>query len=74
MYWIVLQIFIKNFPLHKSVDYCLRNYINLTLADAYEVLKAADLNGLLKFIIDWLKRETISKQCLYYLLKLKHSA
>lgn len=46
--------------MYEIAQYCLKNIIHLTPADAYEVLRAKNLNSLLKFVIDWLKREIIS--------------
>jgi len=45
---------------YQTVEYCLKMIIELTAADAYEVIRATNLNDLMTFVIDWLKRETIS--------------
>lgn len=47
-------------PLYQTVDFYLKNFVRLTPADAYEILRATSLNNILKFVTDWLKRETIS--------------
>lgn len=60
MYFIILQTFLKQFPLHLIIEYCLKNIIQITPYDAYEVLRATSLNDLVKFVINWMKRETIS--------------
>lgn len=57
---IILQNLFKKNPVRQTIEYCLKYIINVTQDDAYEVLRATDLNDLLKFVIDRLKRETIS--------------
>lgn len=54
------QFLFNKAPLHLTIEYCLKKFINLTPADAYEVLRATNLNSLMKFVIDWLKQETVS--------------
>lgn len=61
--FITLQILFNKLPLYQTVEYCLKNIIQLTPADAYEVLRATNLNHLIKFVINWLIRETISMLC-----------
>ncbi|XP_029341302.1 uncharacterized protein LOC115033013 [Acyrthosiphon pisum] len=48
-------------PLYQSVDILLKTFVRLTPADAYEILRATSLNNLLRFVINWLKRETINE-------------
>ncbi|XP_050435124.1 lon protease homolog 2, peroxisomal-like [Adelges cooleyi] len=45
--------------LHQALDYCLKTFIQLTPANAYEILQAPNLNKLLTLVTDWLKEETI---------------
>lgn len=46
--------------MYQTVDFYLKTFVRLTPADAYTILRATSLNNLLRFLIDWLKRETIS--------------
>jgi len=55
----ILQTYLKEISLYQTVEYCLK-HVHLTAADAYDVLRATNLNDLLKFVIHLLKRETIS--------------
>jgi len=61
--FIILQILSNKLPLYQIVDLCLKGFIHLTPADAYEILRATNLNDLLIFVTNWLKRETISMSC-----------
>ncbi|XP_050426278.1 lon protease homolog 2, peroxisomal-like [Adelges cooleyi] len=48
-----------NFELHQAINYCMKNFIQLTPAYAYEVLQAPNLNRITQLMIDLLKKETI---------------
>lgn len=61
---VVLQTYLKEIHLYQTVEYCLK-HMQLTAADAYDVLRATNLNDLLKFVIHLLKRETISMSYKY---------
>jgi len=54
-----LQSSLNGFPVYQTVEYVLR-HIRITSADAYDILRATNLNDLVKVLINFLKRETIS--------------
>eukprot|EP00102_Acyrthosiphon_pisum_P019851 XP_016657061.1 PREDICTED: lon protease-like [Acyrthosiphon pisum] len=56
-----LKMLFDKTPLYQSVDILLKTFVRLTPADAYEILRATSLNNLLRFVINWLKRETINE-------------
>jgi hypothetical protein len=60
IYLFILQKFLKQFPLHLIIEYFLKNIIQITPSDAYEILRATSLNALVKFVINWMKQKTIS--------------
>ncbi|XP_025410436.1 lon protease homolog 2, peroxisomal-like [Sipha flava] len=55
------QKFLKQFPLHLIIEYFLKNIIQITPSDAYEILRATSLNALVKFVINWMKQKTIKE-------------
>ncbi|XP_025191640.1 lon protease homolog 2, peroxisomal-like isoform X2 [Melanaphis sacchari] len=55
------KVLFNKLPLYKTVAYCLKTFVRLTPADAYTILRATNLNDLLRFVTDWLKRETIKE-------------
>lgn len=66
----ISQNILNKVPIQRSVDLCLKHIIRLTSADAYKILRATNLNYLVKFIIEWLKQETISM--LYKIYNILH--
>lgn len=56
-----LKILFNKTPLYQTVDFLLKTFVRLTPADAYEILRATSLNYLLKFVMHWLKQETINE-------------
>lgn len=56
-----LKILFNKHPLYETIDFYLKKFVYLTPADAYVILRATNLNSLLRFVIDWLKRETINE-------------
>lgn len=61
--FIILQILSSKLPLYQIIDLCLKGYVHLTPADAYEILRATNLNDLLIFVSNRLKQETIGMSC-----------
>ncbi|KAL4097954.1 hypothetical protein QTP88_022636 [Uroleucon formosanum] len=57
----MLKLLFNKTPLYQTVDFYLKTFVRLTPADAYTILRATSLNNLLRFLIDWLKRETINE-------------
>lgn len=61
--FIILQILSNKLPMYQIVDLCLKGFVHLTPADAYEILRATNLNDLLIFVTNRLRQETISMSC-----------
>lgn len=64
--FVILQDLLTETPLYGIIEYCLK-IIPLTQADSYIVLRATNLNDLLKFVIYLLKREIISMYMRIYI-------
>ncbi|CAH1738862.1 lon protease homolog 2, peroxisomal-like isoform X1 [Aphis gossypii] len=56
-----LKILSNKLPLYQIVDLCLKGFVHLTPADAYEILRATNLNDLLIFVTNRLRQETIKE-------------
>ncbi|KAF0772871.1 lon protease 2, peroxisomal-like [Aphis craccivora] len=56
-----LKILSNKLPLYQIVDLCLKGFVHLTPADAYEILRATNLNDILIFVTNRLKQETIKE-------------